>query len=160
MLAKNLARDYKLHYVDVKALTQSGVAELEAAAARHVAAMTAGKDEDTENNGNKNGAVRAAEAVQLLDGIRESREKNGGRIADHFVMRFVRDMLNSIPCQHQGFVLDGYPESYAAARDLFTVVRPHAGTGNKQAEARLSEPAAVLTPHDHNIMPGEIRLPF
>ncbi|OQV20858.1 Adenylate kinase 7 [Hypsibius exemplaris] len=139
-VAKSLARDYKLHYVDVKALLKKGIEELEAVT-KH-----AGKEEEERN------VARETEAQQLLDSIESSKEKNGGRIADHYIMRFVREMLNSLPCQNQGFVLDGYPESYAAAKDLFTL-RPHAGNGHGEDDGRFQDPAAVQATHDHSINP-------
>ena len=48
-----------------------------------------------------------------------SQEQNGGRIEDQFVNRFVRDRLKSMPCQNQGFILDGYPKSTDQAKEVF-----------------------------------------
>jgi adenylate kinase len=54
-----------------------------------------------------------------LDQIAESKEQNGGRIEDQFVIRFMRDRLKSMPCQNQGFILDGFPKTTEQAKELF-----------------------------------------
>lgn len=41
------------------------------------------------------------------------------RYIDQDVVQLVKDKLKSIPCQNQGFILDGYPESLQQANDLF-----------------------------------------
>jgi len=55
---------------------------------------------------------------QLIQ-IKESKENNNGRIDDSLIIRFYRDKLHSMPCQNQGFVLDGFPKTYEQAKDLF-----------------------------------------
>ena len=34
-------------------------------------------------------------------------------------MSFVKEKLKSMPCQNQGFVLDGFPKTYEEAQLLF-----------------------------------------
>lgn len=62
---------------------------------------------------------RAAEDSELLDTINENREENNGRIGDQYVNRFLREKLQSKPCQNQGFILDGYPKTIEQAKELF-----------------------------------------
>lgn len=46
-------------------------------------------------------------------------ENNNGRIDDTYVIKFFRDKLKSMPCQNQGFLLDGYPKTMEQAKELF-----------------------------------------
>ena len=39
---------------------------------------------------------------------------------DQDVIRLVKEKLKSMPCQNQGFVLDGFPETIQQAKDLFS----------------------------------------
>ena len=61
---------------------------------------------------------KATEDSELLEAINENREENG-RIGDQYVTRFLREKLQSKPCQNQGFMLDGYPKTLEQARELF-----------------------------------------
>lgn len=71
------------------------------------------EDQDEDDDG------QAQEAQEILDQINESKENNGGRVEDQFVIRFLRDRLKSMPCQNQGFFLDGYPKTLDQAKELF-----------------------------------------
>lgn len=42
-----------------------------------------------------------------------------GRLDDHYVIRFMKEMLMSMPCKNQGYILDGFPKVYDLAKDLF-----------------------------------------
>ena len=42
-----------------------------------------------------------------------------GRLADHLLFPILQEKLNSKPCAHQGFVLDGFPETYEQAKMIF-----------------------------------------
>lgn len=55
----------------------------------------------------------------MLDAINETREQNGGRIEDQYVIRFFKDKLLSMPCQNQGFIIDGFPKNMEQAKSLF-----------------------------------------
>jgi len=46
-------------------------------------------------------------------------ESNNGRIDDTYVIKFFRDKLKSMPCQNQGFLLDGFPKTNEQAKELF-----------------------------------------
>ncbi|GAV06485.1 hypothetical protein RvY_16464-2 [Ramazzottius varieornatus] len=132
-LARALAKDYRLPLIDVKELTETGVASLEVA----VKQREDGSDGDV--------VAKAAEAQQVLDGITMSRAQNMGRIGDHYVMRFVKEMLDTVQCKNKGFVLDGYPESYSSAKELFEVKH---GSSNETEKME-----AVTSTVDHFLVP-------
>ena len=62
---------------------------------------------------------RAQDAQELLDAINEGKENNNGRVEDQYVIRFFRDKLLSMPCQNQGFIIDGFPKTMEQAKELF-----------------------------------------
>ena len=62
---------------------------------------------------------QAQEAQETLIEINESKEQNNGRIDDQHVIGFLRNRLKSMPCQNQGFILDGYPKTVEQAKELF-----------------------------------------
>nr|XP_025963460.1 adenylate kinase 7 [Dromaius novaehollandiae] len=72
------------------------------------------------------------EAQELLDGIKQSMEQNGsrkhqvlkwdlGHLDDQYVIKFTKDKLKTMPCRNQGYVLDGFPETYDQAKELFNL---------------------------------------
>ena len=62
----------------------------------------------------------AQEAQDMLDQINESKEQNNGRIEDQFIIGFFKNKLLSMPCQNQGFILDGFPKTLEQAKELFS----------------------------------------
>ena len=62
---------------------------------------------------------KAQDDAELLELVKDSKESNNGRIEDQYVIRFFREKLHSMPCQNQGFVLDGFPKTHQQAKDLF-----------------------------------------
>ena len=42
-----------------------------------------------------------------------------GRYSTEHIVAFVKEKLKSMPCQNQGFVLDGFPKTYEEAQMLF-----------------------------------------
>ncbi|KAI8784829.1 adenylate kinase 7 [Biomphalaria glabrata] len=107
-VAKQLCDLFKLHHILIKNVIDEELENLKTKANR---TNEEDMEEDTDNS--------AQEAQDLLDQIKESQENNNGRIDDHFIIRFLRDRLKSMPCQNQGFILDGFPKTIAQARDLF-----------------------------------------
>lgn len=66
------------------------------------------------------------------------------RYEDQYIIQFFTEKLMSMPCQNQGFVLDGFPKTYDQAKELF---------GNKE------EPEDEDTPrleYNAKIMPGTV----
>ena len=42
-----------------------------------------------------------------------------GRYSTQHIIKFFKDKLKSMPCQNQGFVLDGFPKTEEEAKELF-----------------------------------------
>ena len=64
--------------------------------------------------------AQALDMRAQVESITTSREKNDGLVPDFVVRRLVREVLQGVHCRNRGYVLDGYPESYVSAKDLFT----------------------------------------
>lgn len=107
-VAKQLCDFFKLHHILIKDVIDEELEGLQAKSRRS-------DEEDTEEEED----AGAQEAQELLDQINESRENNGGRIEDQYIIRFLRDRLKSMMCQNQGFILDGYPKTIQQAKELF-----------------------------------------
>jgi len=115
-VASLLCKKYKLHHVTIKEVIDETMERLEASAARIEAQANGLSEEDEEEDDGK-----AQEDADLLEQIKESKETNNGRIEDQFIIRMFRDKLKSMPCQNQGFVLDGFPKTYEQAKELFSL---------------------------------------
>ena len=74
-------------------------------------------DEDGEQESDDSEAQNSQE---LLDHLKEDLEENGGRYSDSFIIDFYKKKLSSMPCQNQGYVLDGFPKTYEQAMLLFS----------------------------------------
>ncbi|XP_065833118.1 adenylate kinase 7-like isoform X2 [Oscarella lobularis] len=107
-LAEKLCRHFKIHHVKVMDVIRETIQQLERSAAR---ADTEDLDEDDD--------AQAQKDKEYLELLRESQENNDGRYEDQYMINFFRKKLKSMPCQNQGFVLDGYPKTYEQAKDLF-----------------------------------------
>lgn len=55
----------------------------------------------------------------MLDLLKEDREANNGRYSEQYILDFYKRKLTSMPCQNQGFILDGFPKTYDQAKQLF-----------------------------------------
>ena len=55
----------------------------------------------------------------MLDLLKEDSESNNGRYSDQYIIHFFKEKLVSMPCQNQGFILDGFPKTYDQAKQLF-----------------------------------------
>ncbi|XP_078090501.1 adenylate kinase 7 [Mustelus asterias] len=113
-VAEKLAKHYKLHHIKIKDVIDEAIANLELKTTQ----PDTEEAEETEEEGDEM-AVRDAQG--LLDQVKENMEQNGGRLDDSFVIRFMREKLSSMPCQNQGFILDGYPKTYTQTKELFSV---------------------------------------
>ncbi|XP_077994074.1 adenylate kinase 7-like [Glandiceps talaboti] len=129
-VVKKLCENYKLHHIKIKDVIDEAIDKLERSAAR------AEQEESEDDDG------KAQEDQELLDQINESKESNNGRIEDQYIIQFFREKLHSMPCQNQGFILDGYPKTYEQAKELFA------------ADEEEEEPEGSKVPaYDKNIMP-------
>ncbi|XP_035269685.1 adenylate kinase 7 isoform X1 [Anguilla anguilla] len=105
-VAEKICKHYKLHHIKVKDTIAECIAHLE----------TLNQLEDEENENDE----MAGGSLEFLEGLKENMDQNGGRLDDQFLIRIMRDKLNSTPCRNQGFVLDGFPKTYDQAKELFS----------------------------------------
>ncbi|GCC34329.1 adenylate kinase 7 isoform X1 [Chiloscyllium punctatum] len=110
-IAEKLAKHYKLHHIKIKDVIEEAIANLELKS-------TQPEPEEAEEEGDDTGIK---DAQDLLDQVRDNMEQNGGRLDDGFVIKFMKEKLSSMPCQNQGFILDGYPKTYLQTKELFSV---------------------------------------
>ncbi|NWV78482.1 KAD7 kinase, partial [Dasyornis broadbenti] len=122
-IAKELCKHYKLHYIRMKDVISERIANLEQIVAKEPDAVGEGEgegegegdgEEDTEEQGEN-----VEDAKELLAGIQESMKQNAGRLDNEYVIKLMKDKLMSMPCRNQGYVLDGFPETYEQAMHLF-----------------------------------------
>ena len=59
------------------------------------------------------------EAKEALATLREISQQNNGVFPESKIMEFVKKRLSSMPCQNQGYVLDGIPTKLADANEIF-----------------------------------------
>ncbi|XP_068110888.1 adenylate kinase 7 [Hyperolius riggenbachi] len=106
-VSKLLCQHYKLHHIHIKDVITEAIDNLERL-------LKSPPEEEEE-------AEEGPESWQeLLDSVKENMEQNGGRLDDSYVIRFMKERLKSMPCQNQGYVLDGYPKTYEQAKELFS----------------------------------------
>ncbi|CAM5151899.1 unnamed protein product [Natator depressus] len=119
-IAEELCRHYMLHHIKIKDVISEAMENLEKIIAPKETVETeeVGEEgeEDEEEEGNS-----IEEAQELLDGVKENMEQNGGRLDDQYVIRFMKEKLKSMPCKNQGYILDGFPKTYDQAKDLFNL---------------------------------------
>ncbi|KAM7109375.1 adenylate kinase 7 isoform 2-T2 [Ciconia maguari] len=96
-IAEELCRHYKLHHIKINDVISETIANLEK--------IVAPKELDSDTVGEE----------------REEDEEEEGHLDDQYVVKFVKDKLKSMPCRNQGYVLDGFPETYDQAKDLFNL---------------------------------------
>ncbi|PIO31507.1 hypothetical protein AB205_0018280, partial [Aquarana catesbeiana] len=121
-VSKLLCKHYKLHHVHIKDVITEAIANLE----RLV--KTPPEEEEEAEEGPESWQ-------ELLDSVKENMEQNGGRLDDSYVIRFMKEKLKSMPCQNQGYVLDGYPKTYEQAKELF-----NSEEGEEEEESRSKAP--------------------
>ncbi|KAM3919809.1 adenylate kinase 7 isoform 2-T2 [Leptodactylus fuscus] len=121
-VSKLLCKHYKLHHIHIKDVITEAIDNLE----RLVRSPPEEEEEGEEG----------PEAWQeLLDSVKENMEQNGGRLDDSYVIRFMKEKLKSMPCQNQGYVVDGYPKTYEQAKELF-----NSEEGEEEEESRSKAP--------------------
>ncbi|KAI9220807.1 hypothetical protein BC828DRAFT_405476 [Blastocladiella britannica] len=170
-----LAARYKLPLVDTETVMRETMERL----ARRVqigTAMANGEQNSGEDgNGATEMAALAAIAAQeqidpadldgekeLLDELAEYSKGHGGAFPDVHISSFLRAKLASMPCQNQGYVLDGYPLTRGAAIALFRKDDGDGGGGASGASTGLGgeggegEEAGALPPLDPNLVPTHV----
>ncbi len=77
---------------------------------------------DVEENGedrDESDDAEAQSAQELLDMLKDDYDQNNGKYSEHYIIDFYKKKITSLPCQNQGYVLDGYPKTYEQAKLLF-----------------------------------------
>ncbi|NXP09714.1 KAD7 kinase, partial [Thinocorus orbignyianus] len=111
-ITEELCKHYKLHHIKIKDVISETIANLEKIGASKDGVGEEGEEEEEGEN--------AEAAQELLAEIKENMEQNSGHLDDQYLIKFVKDKLKSMPCSNQGYVLDGFPETYDQAKDLFS----------------------------------------
>ncbi|NXD34417.1 KAD7 kinase, partial [Copsychus sechellarum] len=117
-IAKELCKHYKLHYIWINDVISEKIAYLEKIVAKEADRVEEKVGEGEEDNEQEEGENIEA-AKELLDAIKENMEQNKGNLDDEYLIKIMKDKLMSMPCRNQGYVLDGFPETYEQAVDLF-----------------------------------------
>ncbi|NWU32963.1 KAD7 kinase, partial [Hylia prasina] len=117
-IAKELCKHYKLHYVRTNDAISEKIAYLEQIVAKELDRVEVEVDEEAEDVQEEEGENVEA-AKELLEAIKENMKKNKGRLSDEYLIEIMKDKLKSMPCRNQGYVLDGFPETYEQAVELF-----------------------------------------
>ncbi|XP_010213189.1 PREDICTED: adenylate kinase 7 [Tinamus guttatus] len=116
-IAENLCRHYKLHHIKIKDVISETIANLE----KIVAPKEVEADDIEEGEDDEDESENIEEARELLDEIKKSMEQNGNQIQGQYIIKFTKDKLKTMPCRNQGYVLDGFPETYDQAKELFNL---------------------------------------
>ncbi|XP_067411273.1 adenylate kinase 7 [Emydura macquarii macquarii] len=119
-IAEELCKHYKLHHIKIKDVISEAIENLEKSIAPKDVVETEEVGEEGEEDDEEEGD-NIEEAQELLDGVKENMEQNGGRLDDQYVIKFMKEKLKSMPCKNQGYVLDGFPKTYDQAKDLFNL---------------------------------------
>ncbi|XP_044293096.1 adenylate kinase 7 isoform X1 [Varanus komodoensis] len=119
-IAELLCKHYKVHHIKIKDVIAKAIENLEKIVApKDVIEREVEEEEEEEEEEAEEEGDNVEEAQELLDTVKENMEQNAGRLDDNYVIRFMKEMLTSMPCKNQGYVLDGFPKTYDQAKDLF-----------------------------------------
>ncbi|TNM94648.1 hypothetical protein fugu_017407 [Takifugu bimaculatus] len=103
-VAQKLCHLYKIQHITINEVTEEKVT--------HWKAIVDASEHFSEKE------VAGAQAA--LDNIKEHWEINGGQLPEHQLFEILQEKLNSNPCRNQGFVLDGFPNTYDQAKSIFS----------------------------------------
>ncbi|CAN0111111.1 unnamed protein product [Bubo scandiacus] len=118
-IAEELCKHYKLHHIKINDVISETIANLEKIVTPKELDSDSVREEGESDEEEKGENIEAAH--EFLARIKERMEKNAGCLDDQYVVKFVKDKLKSMPCRNQGYILDGFPESYDQAKDLFNL---------------------------------------
>ncbi|XP_043930582.1 adenylate kinase 7 [Protopterus annectens] len=115
-VVEKLCKHYKLHHIKIMDVINEAIAKLERLVKAKEQAAGNEEEEEGEEEEEEDGSSDAAE---VLESVKENMEQNGGRLDDQYLIKFVREKLKSMPCQNQGYILDGFPKMYEQGKELF-----------------------------------------
>ncbi|CAG03539.1 unnamed protein product, partial [Tetraodon nigroviridis] len=99
-VAEKLCRHYKIHHIKTREVTEEKIAQL-----------VSGITQSTQQQANFAPLVLKKRSTLL---------SCGGHLPDHDLFEILQEKLNSNPCKNQGFVLDGFPNTYDQAKSIFS----------------------------------------
>ncbi|XP_072786485.1 adenylate kinase 7 isoform X7 [Taeniopygia guttata] len=150
-IAKELCKHYKLHYVGINDVISEKIADLEQIVAKEpdkveeeIEREGEGEGEDLVEEEEEGENVEAAK--ELLDAIKENMQQNKGHLGDEYRIKIMKDKLMSMPCRNQGYVLDGFPETFEQAMDLFKVEDDEAEEEEGKAIAKMPKFNQIIIP--------------
>ncbi|XP_039212140.1 adenylate kinase 7 isoform X4 [Crotalus tigris] len=120
-IAEELCKYYKVHHIKIKEVITKAIENLEKIVAPREGTESVDEGEEDEEEEEEEQGDNVEEAQEMLDAVKENMEQNSGRLDDHYVIRFMKEMLMSMPCKNQGYILDGFPKVYDLAKDLFNI---------------------------------------
>ncbi|NXM80679.1 KAD7 kinase, partial [Oenanthe oenanthe] len=163
-IAKELCKHYKLHYVWINDVISEKIADLERIVAKEAERLEEkaeeGEEEGEGDNEQEEGE-NIEEAKELLDAIKENMEQNNGHLDDELRIKIMKDKLMSMPCRNQGYVLDGFPETYEQAVELFKAEEEEEAKGKMPKFNQIIIPEFIfsLTASDEFLTNRIINLP-
>ncbi|CBY24578.1 unnamed protein product [Oikopleura dioica] len=131
-VATELAAHYKIHHIHVKAVIEDSFKNLEQLVAKGDA--PAEDDEEEEEVQEK-----ASEAEATLSQLKESMAANDGRIEESLIIDLLKQKLESKPVLNKGYVLDGYPKTYAQSKTIFEEMDEEGEPQGKPAANKVPE---------------------
>uniref|UniRef100_A0A8C4UYL4 Adenylate kinase 7 n=1 Tax=Falco tinnunculus TaxID=100819 RepID=A0A8C4UYL4_FALTI len=140
-IAEQLCKYYKLHHIKINDVISETIANLEKIVAPKEQDSDSMEEEGEDNKEDQGKNVEAAH--KLLAGIKESMEQNAGHLDDQYVVKFVKDKLKSMPCRNQGYVLDGFPETYDQAEDLYNL---ESEDEEEEVKGKINKCDKLITP--------------
>ncbi|XP_049613122.1 adenylate kinase 7a isoform X1 [Syngnathus scovelli] len=122
-MGRRLSEHYRIHHINIRDVIEEKMAHLKETSARIDADIS---QQET--------------ALDQLETIKESMEKNAGRLEDDLLLEILTEKLNSKPCRNQGYVLYGFPRTFEQASQMFSA-----------EDADIQDPSA--TPACNSITP-------
>jgi adenylate kinase len=102
-----IAKEYKIHYVQADQVVADAITNLEKIVNRPP------KEDELGDDDNKEAAKEVLEEYKL------ALAKNNNAQPVEFIVKFLKEKLNSMPCRNQGFVLDGFPNNLEETVQIF-----------------------------------------
>ncbi|PSN35199.1 hypothetical protein C0J52_22963, partial [Blattella germanica] len=152
---KRLCSYYKIHYLHIADLIKDTIEELkrkieslkEEEGKEVTAVEEVGEGEEEQEEEEAEEKENIEEIQELINEIESNMAENDGRLDDSYVIRFFKEKMSSNPCQNQGYVLDGFPQTIQEAKALFNLA-------DEDEELVEEEEGEELTSYNKKIMPG------
>ncbi|XP_028295609.1 adenylate kinase 7-like isoform X2 [Gouania willdenowi] len=124
-VAEKICRHYQIHHIKIKEMIEEKIKQLK---------EVVNKAEPDPEYGSEE---KVTAAQKKLNDIVASMEANEGQLDTHLIIEVLQEKLKSKQCINQGFVLDGFPETYEEAKNIFSSVCEQ----NQDTDLMLKSPA-------------------